>query len=377
MNLRKPLLAVCVFGLAAGAAFAQDYESIEGAVVYDYDPATKLGDDVFGTVVSNLERDFPGRNSHGGPVCMQYPDGRIVTFNTNTSDHNLDGWSEHAESRDGGKSWKMYNRFPYSFEAYSRDAKRPAWIEAGLVTSRGTVVVFVTHFLLGGTRTMSGFMRSYDQGATWTAYESVDGVHIGYPVGTAVDGDTNYVIYDSDGGSDGRRPHVLYVSTDDGRSWQKRSTLPLQDDVWYGAITLMPDGGLLAGAYHSEDEYHFYYCISKDQGRTWTEERKAKVDQKVRDPELGQIGGRYYLHGRSGSYGEGSDRFVLYESSDGENWGSAIVVSKQTGRGDGYSANCLLDTDDDGAPDELMVVFSIQYKGVDTNEHVFFIRPDN
>ncbi len=377
MNLRKPLLAVCVFGLAAGAAFAQDYESIEGAVVYDYDPATKLGDDVFGTVVSNLERDFPGRNSHGGPVCMQYPDGRIVTFNTNTSDHNLDGWSEHAESRDWGKSWKMYNRFPYSFEAYSRDAKRPAWIEAGLVTSKGTVVVFVTHFLLGGTRTMSGFMRSYDQGATWTAYESVDGVHIGYPVGTAVDGDTNYVIYDSDGGSDGRRPHVLYVSTDDGRSWQKRSTLPLQDDVWYGAITLMPDGGLLAGAYHSKDEYHFYYCISKDQGRTWTEERKAKVDQKVRDPELGQIGGRYYLHGRSGSYGEGSDRFVLYESSDGENWGSAIVVSKQTGRGDGYSANCLLDTDDDGAPDELMVVFSIQYKGVDTNEHVFFIRPDN
>ena len=30
-----------------------------------------------------------------------------------------------------------------------------------------------------------------------------------------------------------------------------------------------------------------------------------------------------------------------------------------------------------GAPDELMVVFSIQYKGVDTNEHVFFVRPGN
>ena len=238
------------------------------------------------------------------------------------------------------------------------------------------MVVFVTHFILGGSRTMSGFIRSYDQGASWTAYESVDGTHVGYPVGTAVDGDTNYVIYDSDGDSDGGRPHVLYVSTDDGRSWQKRSTLPLQDDVWYGAITLMADGGLLAGAYHSDDEYNFYYCISKDQGRTWTEERKSRVDQKVRDPELGQIGGRYYLHGRSGSYGEGADRFVLYESSDGENWGSAIVVSKQTGRGDGYSTNCLIHTDDDGKPDELMVLFSIQYKGVDTNEYVFFIRPD-
>jgi hypothetical protein len=218
---------------------------------------------------------------------------------------------------------------------------------------------------------MSGFLRSYDQGATWTHYESVDGVHIGYPVGTAVDGGTNYVIYDSDG----RGPHVLYVSTDDGRSWQKRSTLPLQDDVWYGAVTLMEDGGLLAGAYNSDDEHHFYYCISKDRGRTWTEQRKARVDLKVRDPELGYVGGRYYLHGRSGSYGEGANRFVLYQSSDGENWGSGILVSSNTGRGDGYSANCLIQTDEDGVPDELMVLYSINYKGKDTNEHVFFIRP--
>ena len=86
---------------------------------------------------------------------------------------------------------------------------------------------------------MSGFMRSYDQGASWTHYESIDGVYVAYPVGTAVDGDTNYVVYDSDGGG----PHVLYVSTDDGRSWHKRSTLPLQDDVSYGAVTLMETAG--------------------------------------------------------------------------------------------------------------------------------------
>ena len=260
----------------------------------------------------------------------------------------MDG-GEHAESRDGGKTWDMYNRFPYSFEAYLRNAKRPAWIEAGLVTAKGTVVVFVTHFILGGSRTMSGsgFLRSYDQGASWTHYESVDGTHIGYPVGTAVDGDTNYVIYDSDGGG----PHVLYVSTDDGRSWQKRSTLSLQDDVWYGAVTLMEDGGLLAGAYHSDDEYNFYYCISKDQGRTWTEERKARGSTRrfgIRN--WATSGAGTISMGGPESYGEGSDRFVLYQSSDGENWGNAIVVSSNTGRGDGYSANCLIHTDDDGSP---------------------------
>ena len=146
----------------------------------------------------------------------------------------------------------MYNRFPYSFEAYQRDPSRPAWVEAGLVTQKGTVVLFITHFG-DGTRSMSGFMRSFDQGASWTTYESVNGTHVGYPVATAVDGSTNYIVYDSAGGG----PHVLYVSTDDGRSWQKRSTLSLHDKTWYGALTLMKDGGLLAGAYVSDDEYHF------------------------------------------------------------------------------------------------------------------------
>ena len=372
MNVRKQAVAVlCLFGLAAGTVFAQDNESIDGALIYDHNPSTKLGDSVFGTIVSDLEHDSPGRNSHGGPVCMEYPNGQIVAFNTNTSDHNLDGWSEYAVSRDGGKSWKMYNRFPYSFEAYQRDPSRPAWVEAGLVTQKGTVVVFITHFG-DGTRTMSGFMRSFDHGVSWTPYESVDGTHLGYPVAAAVDGSTNYVVYDSVGGG----PHVLYVSTDNGRSWRKRSSLSLHENTWYGALTLMKDDGLLAGAYHSDDEYHFYYCISTDQGHSWSKQRKARVDQKIRDPELAYLRGRYYLHGRSGSYGEGAERFVLYESSDGENWGSGIIVSSDTGNGDGYSTNCRIYTYDEDVPDELMVQYSINYKGVDSNEYVFFIRPE-
>ena len=372
MNSNKQAaVALCLFVFVASPAGAQDHESIDGAVIYDYDPTTKLGDGVFGTLISDLEHDAPGRNSHGGPVCLEYSNDHIVAFNTNTSDHNLDGWSEYAVSRDGGRSWDMYNRFPYSFEAYVRDLSRPAWVEEGLVTEKGTVVLFITHFE-DGTRSMSGFMRSFDQGASWTNYESLDGSFVGYPVSTAVDGSTNYIVLDSVN----RGAHVLYVSTDDGRSWQKRSTLPLQDEKWYGALTLMENGGLLAGAYDSDDEYHFYYCISTDQGRSWSEQRKARVDKKVRDPELAYLGGRYYLHGRSGSYGEGDDRFVLYQSTDGENWGSGLIVSSDEEGPDGYSANCRIHTYDDDVPDELMVQYSIIYKGRDTNEYVFFIKPD-
>ena len=400
MNSNKQaVVALCLFVFTVSPAGAQDQESINGAVIYDYDPATKLGDAVFGTLISDLEHDATGRNSHGGPVCLEYPNGQIVAWYMNNSDHNLDGWSEYAVSRDGGKSWDMYHKFRYSLDAYLRDLSRPAFVEAGLVTEKGTVVLFINHFE-EGTRSMSGFMKSFDQGASWTNYESLDGSFVGYPVGTVVDGGTSYVVFDSTKIEKFRNlkkeqkrrtftgeqlqklidatrgPHVLYVSTNDGRTWQKRSTLPLQDDKFYGAVTLMGNGGLLAGAYDSDDEHHFYYCISMDQGRSWSEQRKGYLDKRVRDPELAYLGGRYYLHGRSGDHGEGDDRFVLYQSTDGENWGSGLIVSSDEEGPDGYSANCRIRSYDDDVPDELMVLYSIIYKGRDTNEYVFFIKPN-
>ncbi len=125
------------------------YELIDGAVIYDYDPSTRLGDDIFGTIIADLENDAPGRCSHGGPVCMEYANGSIVAFYINSSDHNSDGWSEYALSRDGGRTWDKYNKLPYSFEAYARDQKRPVFVEEGLVTAKGTVVLFLTHYQTG------------------------------------------------------------------------------------------------------------------------------------------------------------------------------------------------------------------------------------
>ena len=342
---------------------------IDDAVIYDHDSATELGDDVFGNVICDFEKDAPGRNSHGGPVCMEYPDGSIVAFYTNASDHNLDGWSEYAVSKDGGKTWDKYKKFDYSHEAYRKDPKRPAWVEEGLVTERGTVALFVTHFE-NGQRVKSVFMRSRDNGSTWTDHQPVDGEFVGYPAAVAVSGDTNYVLFDSVAG-----PHVLYVSTDDGQSWRKRSTLTLEKSVWYGALCIMADGRLLAGAYATDDEEHLYYCISQDEGHGWSEQKRAHLDKKIRDPELAQIGGKYYLHGRSGHGGEGAHRFVLYQSDDGINWKNGVVVSGQRKGPDGYSHNCIINKYDSDTPNELMIQYSIQYSGRDTNEYVFFVRP--
>ncbi len=45
-------------------------QQIDGVVIYDHDSATKLGDDVSGNIICDFEKDAPGRNSHGGPVCI-------------------------------------------------------------------------------------------------------------------------------------------------------------------------------------------------------------------------------------------------------------------------------------------------------------------
>ena len=348
------------------------YDRIENALVYDSDPETRLGDEIFGDVIVDFENDDPGRNSHGGPVCMQYADGRIVAFHSNASDHNLDGWSEYAYSDDGATSWQRYNKFPYSYDQFLRDPQHPVWVEEGLVTEQGTAVLFLTHFDRNNNdvRSGSGIMISRDHGSSWTEYAPIDGDFVGYPCAVAVDGPTNYVLFDSNSGH-----HVIYVSTDDGQTWTRRSTLALDPDKWYGALCIMEDGRLLAGAYTHLDEDHFYFTISGDQGETWSPQERAYVDQKIRDPELAYLGGKYYLHGRSGSLGEGRGRFVLYQSDDGINWSAGIVVSSDARHLDGYSHNCLVDRQT-GAPKELMVQYSIIYDGLDTNTYAFFIRAD-
>ena len=364
------------------------YEITDGSLIYDYDPSTRVGDKVFGTIVADFETENPGRNSHGGPVALELANGNLFVFHTNVTGHSVDGWSEYAISTDGGRTWDMYNKFIYSYNAYQKNPKVAAWVEEGLVTSKGTVVLFISHMgnpVRGGGgdgRTNLGFMRSYDNGATWSEYQPLDGSFAGYPAAVAVEGKTNYLLVDSNEG-----PHVLYVSTDDGRSWRKRSTLPLEDSRWYGALCVMEDGRLLAGAYEcvDGDEHHFFYCKSEDEGHTWGDEKRVYLDKRIRDPELAYLDGRYYLHGRAGHGGEYGRKFVLYQSDDGENWGEGNIISSLGRRSlDGYSHNVIINKYNEDVPDELMVLYSIAYDYDDhegpyrsTNSYVFFIRPEN
>ena len=347
---------------------AINYERIGTDVIYDYDPSTKVGDNVFGTIICDFANEAPGRCSHGGPVCLEYPNGDIVAFHTNTSGHNIDGWSEYAVSSDSGRTWDKNNKFKYSYDIYQKDPKSPAWVQEGLVTEKGAVVLFVTHFVDNDAVRKTGFMRSKDNGVTWSDYEYVG---LGHANAVTVSGDTSYVQF----GNLYHGSHVLYASTDDGRSWQERSTLSLGKEKWYGGMCVMGDGRLLACAYDHNDEHHLYYCISKDKGYTWGEQKKTYMDMKIRDPELAYLAGTYYLFGRSGHSGPGSHRFVMYQSEDGENWKNGVVISDDTQGPDGYNNNCIINQYQEDVPNELMVEYSICYADSITNEYVFFIKP--
>ena len=66
---------------------------------------------------------------------------------------------------------------------------------------------------------------------------------------------------------------------------------------------------------------------------------------------------------------------MLY-AQDGEHWSEAVVVSSDERGPDGYSHNSIVHKHDRSVPSELMVLYSIVYEGCDTNEYVFFIRPE-
>ena len=353
--------------------------NLDKAYMYAYGPYNELGGNIFGTIVCNFEKDYPGRNSHGGPVALQYSNGDLVAFYTNASGHSSDGWSEYSVSKDGGHTWSMYNKFAFSYNAYQTDRNKPEWVERGVVTAEGTIVLFISQLDNKGRgddgRVGSGFMRSHDNGQTWSAYQPLDGDFVGYPVATAVAGTANYVLYDSNAG-----PHVLYVSNDNGLTWNKRSTLTLDDEVWYGTMCIMKDGRMIAGGYKTNDEHHFYYCISSDNGITWEPQKTSWLDKRIRNAKIACLGGKYYLCGRSGEGGQYRWQFVMYQSDDGENWKPGVMVNNEPNHSDGYSDVCIIDK---GVGPELMVVYSIAYLlqnsnivGL-TNEYVFFVKPLN
>ena len=187
-----------------------------------------------------------------GPVRLK--DGRLLYIGkSGDADHrNLGagiGKIVSAESRDGGKSWRVIGELPFPAHInVLRDCHEPHAVE----TADGRIVALTRCHHKGGGFTGSVQSESSDGGKTWT---------VAKPMG--LDGYPPHLIRLADGkllAVYGRRwgnlGEFACLSDDQGRTWDVKNEIKLaghwNGDLGYPASVQLPDGTILTVYYLAE-----------------------------------------------------------------------------------------------------------------------------
>jgi len=331
-----------------------------------------------------VNHEASGRSGHGGQAIAECLNGDIIAFYSNVcgdtwGGHSVSGWSEYRRSSDGGETWSEPYVLKYSKSIWEGDEFHSALVDEVITAPNGTLVAIAGRYLsYDWKRTTPVYLLSHDNGSTWSEAREVhpgaDSSEIGREHASFVRGNTIYVLFNQGL----RGSHRLYVSTDNGESFQQRSVLPFKDRLWYGAMTPLDDSRIIAYVYHSGDEHFLRYTISADSGNTWGPVEKAFFAKRIRNPQLSErLEGKFWMHGRSGQGGEDPRHLVLYSSEDGIHWDEGVFLNKgATNDLDSYSTNALVGIHDDDRPVRLLLQSSIAYSrnGRRVNLHHWFIQ---
>ena len=327
-----------------------------------------------------------GRSGHLGHALVEYAPGKILAFYPNCSaandGHNGDGWMEYKRSEDGGTIWSEPFVLDYSKRTYESGAGRSVMCEKAAQTGDGTLVLFnlecgnVAEKNWGwaplGVPTV---LRSADGGHTWGPAAPMGDepgriwdvlYHEGCLFVLELCNDSEIVWH----GNLAEHHYALYVSTDQGRTFSRRSILPFDSQGrGYGAMAILHDGSLIAYVYNLADEKHLDYAISGDGGRTWSGVQTAFLAKQIRNPQIAAFKGGFVLHGRSGNKGEETaiGHFVLYTSRDGIHWDAGRYLSRRNAGWDAYSNNLLVHSPDAGVSARLLIQASRAYELDKTN----------
>ena len=337
-----------------------------------------------------------GRSGHGGNCITECQNGDIVSFYPNTSGeilagHGVGGWSEYRRSKDGGKTWSSPSILDYSKRAWEGDDLYSALVFAVTTAPNGTLIAFILRF--DGEPWIKKFtpvyLMSHDQGYTWSDPYPLDTganveevsftldavfVHNSQIFAVFMGGSPTY--------SDG--PYSLYVSGNNGETFEKRSLLPFDCRNYYVTAGVLDQGEIIvySYAYRTDtpiDEYNIDYVISIDEGRTWSEVQTTKFARAIRNPQLSsKIGNLYFLHGRSGGMSHDPGNLVLYSSPDGIHWDDGIILHRKPfpNGWDAYSANEVIGKYDQTVPNRLLIQSSIVYdpESKRVNEHHWWVE---
>ena len=236
----------------------------------------------------------PKRDLHG-PCVVRAASGDLLLCHQDSDEHGGgDGFCHQWRSTDNGFRWS--NEGPV---ADWRSRKIDSLFgEYGLAPSGRLVMVVQRREVLGDNAGIIGswVQLSDDHGKSWREIGPMDDTHVYavmYARNLLMRGDTMYTAIWS------RLGNSLYVSSDEGLSWRKRSVIfpidyPDFADLrnagppFYPHVVFCADGSLLAMTYHTPPKNHCYSRRSRDGGRNW-EPIKKETELKLWAPRMKQL----------------------------------------------------------------------------------------
>ncbi len=327
--------------------------------------------------VDNKSRHRSGHMSH---ALAEFAPGCFIDFNSNCSDrrwtwggHSPYGWIEYRISRDAGKTYSDIQKLPFAWESFL-DGNYMISVEKAVACDDGSIVAFcLRNDAIDPSCCEPWYLPavviSHDEGKTWS--EPMDfSPYNGRTYAALYRDGVIYALHFCNPNFFGKDPenhkYRLYVSLDNGKSFEERSVVPFNViGRSYCTMFFDSDGLLHAYAYNGKTECDFDHAVSRDNGVTWEVTEPCYLNYGIRNPQINCVNGVYILHGRAGQdrtkYKNG---FVFYTSEDAVHWDEGTYYTDIPG-GAYYSNNIKL-TDENG--EFLLVQYSSPYDSERTVE---------
>jgi hypothetical protein len=271
----------------------------------------------------------PTRDLHGPCVVRTASGDLLLCHQDSDQHHGGDGFTRQWRSQDNGSTW--LNEGPVAdWRSRGVDA---LFGEYGLAPNgRLAMLVQRREVLSGDLGILAAWLQvSEDDGRTWREIGPLDRAHESaamYGRNVITRGDTMYV------GVWSRSGHSLYVSLDQGLSWEKRSEIFSVADFptirdggppYYPHVVFCPDGSLLAMAYHTPPANGCSARRSHDNGRTWGPLQTHR-GLRLWAPRMKRFAGEALI--ATGRDVEEHAAVAWFSLDNGETWGSRLIVDK-------------------------------------------------
>ena len=320
------------------------------------------------------------RGGHFGHAMVEYADGKILCFypncNGDNNGHSGRGWMEYKRSEDYGKTWSESFILDYSYETFQNsNEKRSVMCEKSVVADDGTIILFclqcdVDETALWEPYYQPVYLTSSDGGVTWSEPKLFSDKN-GRVYDVLKYRDAIYVLAHLTDPKDGKIYYYLFTTKDNGLTFEeKKNKLPFHTACFYGTMEVLPDDSLIVYAYSEEDETRLYYSISETNGLYWSNVSTASFEKCIRNPQMIQLNGSYFIMGRSG---QKTGNNVIYFSKDGINWDAGNYLSiRDTGIG-AYSNAIVVGTFNNDMPNRVLYQASKAYYKNLTNIYHWWI----